>query len=86
MVRLYCLKKEKNTILCPDCEILLQYTHTRLDKCHFGETKPTCKHCPIHCYKPEMRKQIQKVMRFAGPRMLFTSPFETIRHLISLQR
>ena len=30
MIRLYCRKKEKNTVLCPDCEELLRYAHTRL--------------------------------------------------------
>ena len=27
MIRLYCRKKEKNTILCADCEELLRYAH-----------------------------------------------------------
>ena len=30
MIRLYCRKKEKNTVLCPDCEELLRYAHARL--------------------------------------------------------
>ena len=33
MIRLYCRKKEKNTILCADCEELLRYAHARLDHC-----------------------------------------------------
>ena len=24
----------------------------RLDKCVFGEEKPACKQCPVHCYQP----------------------------------
>ena len=32
MIRLYCRKKEKNTVLCPDCEELLRYAHARLDR------------------------------------------------------
>ena len=39
MIRLYCRKKEKNTILCADCEELLRYAHARLDHCPFGEKK-----------------------------------------------
>ena len=39
MIRLYCRKKEKNTVLCPDCEELLRYAHARLDRCPFGEKK-----------------------------------------------
>lgn len=84
MIRLYCRKKEKNTTLCPSCEALLQYAHTRLTRCRFNEKKPACKHCPVHCYKPEMRKQIQHIMRFAGPRMLFYAPLEAIRHLLRI--
>ena len=32
MIRLYCRKKEKNKILCTDCEELLRYAHARLDR------------------------------------------------------
>ena len=39
MIRLYCRKKEKNTVLCADCEELLRYAHARLDHCPFGEEK-----------------------------------------------
>ena len=39
MIRLYCRKKEKNKILCTDCEELLRYAHARLDRCPFGEKK-----------------------------------------------
>ena len=52
MIRLYCRKKEKNTILCADCEELLRYAHARLDHCPFGEKKSACKECTVHCYKP----------------------------------
>ena len=45
MIRLYCRKKEKNTVLCPDCEELLRYAHARLDRCPFGEKKSSCKKC-----------------------------------------
>jgi len=36
----------------------------------------------VHCYKPERRKQIQQVMRYAGPRMLRSHPLLAIRHLL----
>lgn len=39
MIRLYCRKKEKNKILCTDCEELLRYAHARLDRCPFGEKR-----------------------------------------------
>ena len=84
MIRLYCRKKEKNRTLCPACEELLHYAHARLDSCPFGEKKSSCKQCTVHCYKPAMREQMRKVMRFSGPRMLFYAPWAAIRHLFGL--
>ena len=78
------LKKEKNAVLCPDCEELLRYAHTRLDRCPFGEKKSSCKKCTVHCYKPAMRERMRTVMRFSGPRMLLYAPWEAIRHLLNL--
>ena len=62
MVRLYCRQKEGHTELCPDCKELLQYAHARLSRCPFGEKKTTCRLCPVHCYKPDMRKKMQEVI------------------------
>ncbi len=81
MIRLYCRKKEGNRELCQSCAELLHYAKTRLDHCRFADSKPTCKKCPIHCYKPQMREQMRAVMRWAGPRMLLYHPVAAIRHL-----
>lgn len=81
MIRLYCRLKEGNRTLCPDCQALLVYAHKRLDYCKFGERKSTCRKCPVHCYKPDMRTRMQEVMRFAGPRMMLYHPLEALRHL-----
>lgn len=82
MVRLYCRRHEGNKELCQDCSQLLSYAEARLDRCKFGDEKPTCKKCPIHCYKPDMRVQMRAVMRWAGPRMMLYHPIEAINHLI----
>ena len=74
MIRLYCRKKEKNTILCADCEELLRY----------AQKKSACKECTVHCYKPVMRERMRQVMRFSGPRMLLYAPWQAIRHLLNL--
>lgn len=84
MIRLYCRKKEKNTTLCAECEALLQYAHTRLNRCPFGEKKKACKDCKIHCYKPALRERMRLVMRFSGPRMLIYAPWEAIRHWMKI--
>ena len=67
--------------LCPQCQALLDYAHQRLERCKFGEDKPSCTRCPVHCYKPAMREQIRQVMRYSGPRMLLHDPIMAIRHL-----
>ena len=81
MIRLYCHNKEGNNNLCPQCTDLLTYARTRLTHCQFGEQKPTCRKCPIHCYRPDMKRRMQQVMRWAGPRMLWYHPIAAIKHL-----
>jgi hypothetical protein len=82
MIKLYCRHYEKNKNICNNCTELLRYAEIRLDRCKFGENKPTCKKCPIHCYKSDMREHMRKVMRWAGPRMILYHPFEALKHLI----
>ena len=82
MIHLYCRQQEGHTQLCPNCRKLLVYAHYRLDKCHYGGKKPTCKKCPTHCYQPEMKEKIKKVMRWAGPRMILHHPLATVKHLL----
>ena len=89
MVEIYCIgkKHERSRLLshievCEECSALLNYAYQRLDHCKFGEQKPTCKKCPIHCYKPDMKEQMRESMRYAGPRMMWYHPVEAIRHLI----
>lgn len=82
MIRLYCKRHEGNKELCPSCQELLEYAYHRLDRCKYGEEKPTCQKCPIHCYKPEMKERIRKVMRWSGPRMILYHPITSIKHLL----
>lgn len=82
MIRIYCKKNEHNISLCNECTELLDYAHKRLDNCKFKNNKPTCKQCPVHCYKKDMRERMCKVMRFSGPRIIFYHPIAAIRHLI----
>ena len=81
MIRLYCRLKEGNETLCTECIALLEYAHKRLDHCKFGNGKGTCRKCPVHCYKPDMRERMRMVMRFAGPRMMWYYPMDGIKHL-----
>lgn len=81
MIRLYCRKKEGNGELCHNCHELLDYAHSRLDRCRYGEEKPTCKKCPVHCYRPDMKEKIRVFMRWSGPRMMLYHPVAAIKHI-----
>ena len=72
--------------LCPDCRRLLDYATVRLQRCPYGETKPTCAKCPIHCYQPEVREKVKAVMRYAGPRMIWRHPILALRHWLDAYR
>jgi Nitrous oxide-stimulated promoter len=67
--------------LCAGCDELLDYASYRLFKCPYGEEKPTCRKCPIHCYTRDKREQMYEVMRFAGPRMLLRHPVLAFHHI-----
>jgi hypothetical protein len=68
--------------LCEPCNYLLRYAEKRLEKCPYGSAKPACSKCPIHCYKPLQRQQVQTVMRFAGPRMPLYHPLRSLTHFL----
>ena len=82
MIRIYCLKKHNSRDqLCPECIDLIDYVKLRLQRCPFGETKPTCRNCKIHCYRKDYREKIRKVMVFSGPRFLVKHPNMAFIHL-----
>ena len=82
MIALYC-KGHHHTMngLCEDCANLVEYSNTRLDRCKFGNKKPVCSQCPVHCYKPDRRTKIKEVMRFSGPRMMLYRPWLAFLHM-----
>ena len=66
---------------CEECRSFLDYAGQRLEKCPYGEAKPTCAKCPIHCYKRVQREQAREIMRYAGPRMTLRHPWLSLTHL-----
>ena len=87
MVGIYCAAQHDTAgELCEVCSTFLDYAEVRLDKCPYGEEKPTCANCPVHCYKPQYRAQAKAIMRFAGPRMLLRHPLLTIAHYLDGRR
>jgi predicted amidophosphoribosyltransferase len=82
MIMMYCRAMHgSNSSLCPECSKLADYAEKRIDKCVYGDNKPVCSKCSVHCYKPDRKEEIKKVMRYSGPRMLLNSPILSIRYL-----
>lgn len=88
MTHIYC--KDHHDLydgaLCKDCSTLMLYSEQRLAKCPYGQEKPTCAKCPIHCYKKEQREYVREVMRYAGPRMPLRHPIQALTHIFDKLR
>lgn len=84
MIAVYCKGQRHSSHLCSDCLELLDYSTGKLNACPFGNNKSFCTKCAIHCYRPDMRDKIRKVMRYAGPRMLFYAPVIAIKHFFQM--
>ena len=86
MIHMYCAAPPGGTPRCAQCADLFDYAQRRLQRCVFGDAKPNCAKCVVHCYTKDMREAIRVVMRWAGPRMLVRHPVLGIRHLIADHR
>lgn len=86
MIEIYCHGKHHTNKheLCKECEELKEYSLFRLSKCPFKVNKKFCIFCKIHCYKPDMKVRIKEVMKYSGPRMLFSHPIFSISHVIQM--
>lgn len=67
--------------LCKECNELLSYASHRREVCPL-DSKPTCKNCHIHCYMPEMRDKIRKVMRYSGIHLIKRGRIDLILYYI----
>jgi hypothetical protein len=85
MISLYCHGKHSSSrgSLCGDCVELFDYAMVRLSGCPFGSLKPTCRNCRVHCWDTEHRERIVAVMRYAGPRMIYTHPLMSLSHALN---
>jgi len=90
MLRIWCVDRHGRAVsrdgLCPECGELLAYAGQRLARCPYGESKPTCAKCPIHCYRRAQRERVREVMRYAGPRMLWRHPWQALMHILDKLR
>ena len=83
MIALYCKAHHAPTqgSLCEACTELQAYALRRTLACKFGDQKPACSQCPVHCYRAAQRQQIRQVMRYAGPRMIIHHPLYALLHV-----
>jgi len=86
MIELYCRLEHGKDKQCDDCQHLLNYAKSRLDKCAFQEKKAPCTDCLVHCYKEPERTKVREIMRFSGPKMLSRHPYLAIMHLVDGRR
>ncbi len=82
MIDLYCRLNHKKNEICNDCRELKEFSSIRLKRCPFGDDKPICSECTVHCYSKEMRERIKIIMRFSGPKMILYHPLMAIMHII----
>lgn len=83
MVRIFCKDHHQGGgRLCDSCEELRAYAQYRLEKCPFGDEKPTCVNCKVHCYQAEMRERVRQVMRYSGPKMVLRHPYLALMHIL----
>jgi hypothetical protein len=89
MVGIWCRDHHRPSaqgVLCAECQGLMYYATRRLDRCVFGDDKPTCANCKVHCYTAAMRERVREVMRYAGPRMLLRHPVLAVAHIVDGRR
>ncbi len=87
MIRMYCQRKHRTKSgLCPECAELDTYAREHSDQCPFMEKKTFCFNCQVHCYQPDMRERICRVMRYSAPRMIFHRPMMTIHHVFEMRK
>ncbi|RJP80156.1 MAG: nitrous oxide-stimulated promoter family protein [Candidatus Zixiibacteriota bacterium] len=65
-IGVYCRNIHKTTgRICPECRQLQEYALRRLELCPY-DPKPACRRCPTHCYAPDYRARIRRVMKHSG--------------------
>ena len=66
MIAIYCrhhlkLDMTAEAAAAEEYRHLADYACQRLEHCRFGEQKPVCEKCSVHCYAPKEREQIKDV-------------------------
>lgn len=73
------LEGARGEAVCPECRDFLTYACERRRRCPL-KPKPTCKHCPVHCYRPGHRGRVKEIMRYSGKRLILRGRFDLLWH------
>ncbi len=66
---------------CEECRTFLHYAIDRRLKCPLSP-KPSCKHCPVHCYRPEYREKAREIMRYSGKALICRGRIDLLWHYL----
>lgn len=64
---------------CSECQEFLVYAIQRRLRCPL-DPKPTCKDCPVHCYRPGHRERVREIMRFSGMYLIKRGRLDLLWH------
>lgn len=66
---------------CSECREFLLYALERRLRCPL-ESKPICKHCQVHCYRPGHREKVREVMRYSGKALIRRGRLDLLWHYL----
>lgn len=64
---------------CSECQEFLVYAIQRRLRCPL-DPKPSCKECPVHCYRSGHRERVREIMRFSGMYLIKRGRFDLLWH------
>ncbi|WP_415720367.1 nitrous oxide-stimulated promoter family protein [Photobacterium ganghwense] len=86
MIRLYCKTLHRGAIVCPECEVLIDYVEKRIASCRLGEAKPNCLVCETPCYQPAKRLHFVHVLRWSMRKFAWRQPIKALKFKIDCLR
>ncbi len=84
MIQIYCRGRHRKKQLCPSCQELLEITRLHLSECPPEDDRPFFSSHTIQCFKPEQREEIEQMLGYSGPRLLWHHPMIAIRYMVTM--
>lgn len=66
---------------CVQCRDFLLYAIERRLRCPLDD-KPSCRHCPVHCYRPDQRELVRTIMRYSGKALIKKGRLDLLLHYL----